>query len=183
MATELTRAVALLRGVNVGPNNRVAMAELRRVLAGLGYADVVTVRNSGNAVFAAAPAALEAASADIEDALLDELGVACSVIVRTASELVEALAADPLGAVANDPSRHLVGFLAAEPEPAAAHWLAALEVAPDEIRLVGRHVYLWVPTGVTNGPLSRLGWERALGVAVTSRNVSTVARLVELTSQ
>ena len=45
--------IALLRGVNVGKGKRVPMAELRDLLSGLGFAEVTTLLNSGNAVFRA----------------------------------------------------------------------------------------------------------------------------------
>lgn len=182
MPTPPIRAVALLRGVNVGGNKRVPMPELRRLLEGLGYTRVVTLLNSGNAVFTAEPAALATAEDDVEAAIATELAVACSVVVRTGAELLDAVHADPLGQVAVDPARHLVGFLSAEPAPGVADWLASLDLEPDQIRLVGRHVYLWTPAGVSNGPLSKLAWERRLGVTVTSRNVNTVAKLIELAS-
>ena len=47
----MPRFVALLRGVNVGGNKRVPMAELRVALEALGYTNVRTLLNSGNAVF------------------------------------------------------------------------------------------------------------------------------------
>jgi uncharacterized protein (DUF1697 family) len=53
----------LLRGINVGRNNRIAMADLRELLTGLGYTDVATLLQSGNAVFStdgADPAGLTA---------------------------------------------------------------------------------------------------------------------------
>lgn len=43
--------VALLRGVNVGKGNRVPMAEFRLMLEQIGYTEVKTLLNSGNAVF------------------------------------------------------------------------------------------------------------------------------------
>jgi len=46
--------VALLRGVNVGKAKRVPMAEFRALLTELGYTNVATMLNSGNAVFRAA---------------------------------------------------------------------------------------------------------------------------------
>ena len=46
-----TTQIALIRGINVGTAKRVAMADLRKMLAGLGYSDVRTLLNSGNAVF------------------------------------------------------------------------------------------------------------------------------------
>jgi uncharacterized protein (DUF1697 family) len=45
------RYVALLRGVNVGGNNRVPRLEFQSVLGGLGFYDVTIYLNSGNAVF------------------------------------------------------------------------------------------------------------------------------------
>ena len=179
----MTVQIALLRGVNVGGNKAVVMTDLRGLLADLGYADVVTLLNSGNAVFSAAPARLATAEADVEAALRAKLGVTCSVVVRSGAELVAAMDADPLSEVATDPARHLVGFLAAEPGAGVAEWFASVDVAPDQIRLVGRHVYQWAPAGVSNGPLSKLPWERRLGVAVTSRNVNTLTKLIQLTAQ
>lgn len=43
--------VALLRGINVGRVKRLAMADLRALIEGLGYGDVRTLLNSGNVVF------------------------------------------------------------------------------------------------------------------------------------
>ena len=44
----MPRYVALLRGINLGPRNRVPMAELRAALEELGYEDVRTLLQSGN---------------------------------------------------------------------------------------------------------------------------------------
>ena len=43
--------VALLRGINVGGRNKVAMADLREIMASLGHTDVATYIQSGNVVF------------------------------------------------------------------------------------------------------------------------------------
>lgn len=45
------RYVALLRGVNVGGKRRVEMARLREALVSMGFYDVSTYINSGNALF------------------------------------------------------------------------------------------------------------------------------------
>jgi uncharacterized protein (DUF1697 family) len=57
--------VALLRGVNVGKAKRVPMAELRQLLGGLGYTNVSTLLNSGNAVFRTAGASHAKLASDI----------------------------------------------------------------------------------------------------------------------
>ena len=45
--------VALLRGINLGGRNKVAMADLRALVTELGHADVSTYIQSGNVLFSA----------------------------------------------------------------------------------------------------------------------------------
>lgn len=45
--------LALLRGINVGGRNRVAMDDLRELVSGLGHSDVSTYIQSGNVLFSA----------------------------------------------------------------------------------------------------------------------------------
>src|SRR4051794_30291632 len=97
------RMVALLRGINVGRNKRVQMADLRRVLADLGYRDIRTHLNSGNAVFGSPPDAVDGAAERIQAAIAAELGVQCAVMTRTRAELDRVLAGNPLADVATDP--------------------------------------------------------------------------------
>ena len=55
----MPRYVALFRGINVGKAKRIAMADLRALLEKLGYTDVKTLLNSGNAVFTGAAGAAD----------------------------------------------------------------------------------------------------------------------------
>lgn len=177
-----TRLVALLRGINVGRNKRVGMSQLRDLLTDLSYTEVKTFLQSGNAIFTCSAAA-ETVSKDIEKALAEKLSVESKVIVRTAAELHAAVTADPLREVATDSSKYLVGFLAGDPDPGAVCAISALDVAPDEIRLIGRHVYLWYQDGVIASRLSQAGWEKSLGVPVTARNWNTVTKLAAMVAQ
>ena len=112
----MTTHIALIRGINVGPSKRVAMAALRDMLSGLGYQDVRTHLNSGNAVFRSNDSPAQVAKA-VEKGLADELKVPAQVVVRSRDQLVAAMAADPLTADTSDGSRHFLGFLAATPKP------------------------------------------------------------------
>src|SRR5262245_44497169 len=105
------RQVALLRGINVGRAKRVAMADLRALVEGLGYTDVRTLLNSGNVVFTAARGTPAQAAARIEKALTADLGVSARVTVLTAQELADAVAENPLLKVADNDSRLLVAVL------------------------------------------------------------------------
>ncbi len=80
------RHVALLRGINVGGRNKVAMADLRRALEGSGYGAVRTYIQSGNVLFesGASPQALEA---DLERLLEAAFQLPLVVVVRSEAEL------------------------------------------------------------------------------------------------
>src|SRR5688572_30973706 len=108
MASSMTY-VALVRGINVGRAKRVAMGDLRTLLEGLGYRDVRTLLNSGNAVFTAPKSADVALAAHIEEAMSRKLGVTAKVTVVSASDLQKAVESLPLAIEGRDPSRLVVG--------------------------------------------------------------------------
>lgn len=178
-----TTLIALIRGINVGPSKRVAMGDLRELLTGLGYTDVRTHLQSGNAVFSTRSKAAQVA-VEIEEALAARVGVRASVVVRTAGQLAAAIAADPLGEIADNGSRHFLGFLSAEPDPARVAAVPELagnaDTAPDVVRLIDDHLYLWCPNGILKATFSKVDWDRKLGVAVTMRNWNTATKLAEL---
>jgi uncharacterized protein (DUF1697 family) len=173
------RHVALLRGVNVGRAKRVAMVDLRALVAGLGYADVRTLLNSGNVVFSAPGATGETAAARIEASLVERLGLAARVVVLSAGELAEAVRDNPLLELATDPSRLLVAFLADPRDRARLLPLAERDWSPEALAIGCRVAYLWCSDGVTAGRVST-EVERAVGGAVTARNWTTTTRLLEM---
>ena len=88
--------VALLRGINLGGKNKVAMAELRALVGELGHTDVVTYIQSGNVLFTAPPDADSAAVARaMTEAIASRLGVTAPVVVVTREELAQIYAANP----------------------------------------------------------------------------------------
>src|SRR5437879_12108399 len=98
----MTRWVALLRAVNLGPNKRVAMADLRDLLESLGYGDVKTLLQSGNAVFTATAKA-GALESTIERAIGEELGVGTKILALTAKEFAAVTDANPFVATKANP--------------------------------------------------------------------------------
>lgn len=173
------RYIALLRGVNVGRAKRIAMADLRKLVADLGYTDVKSVLNSGNVVFSAAHGSAASAAAAIEEALVLKLGVAAKVLVLGADELAGIIADNPLLPVASDHSR-LLAFILADPSmKASVAPLCAHDWAPGALAVGRRAAYVWCPSGVLESPAAAaLG--KQLGDATTSRNWSTLCKLYAL---
>lgn len=175
------RWVVLLSGINVGNAKRIAMADLRALVASLGFTEVATVLQSGNVVLTAPAGTTAAAVGDrVRTALGDQAGLTTTVVVRTAGELAAAVAADPLGPVATDPSRHLLGFPDGAVAPGIGAAVAELAAPPNVVRLVAGHLYLWCPDGVLRSPFATVAWPKVLGTTVTMRNWNTVTKLSAL---
>ena len=174
------RYAALLRGINVGGHNKVPMAGLRAVLTDLGYADLATHLQSGNAIFSSqAPAA--ALELDIAQAVAARFGVSCAVMVRTGAELAAAVRASPLGGEPENPSRYFVAFLSKQPAARVLKQLDGVSFEPDALWVRGREAYLWCPAGAGETKLTNAALEKRLGVAATARNWNTVTRLASMT--
>ncbi|HEV3322474.1 MAG TPA: DUF1697 domain-containing protein [Solirubrobacteraceae bacterium] len=175
-----SRQIALLRGVNVGGHNRVPMAHLRELMGELGYGDVRTHLQSGNAVFTAPGTPPEQAAREIEGQLASALGLGVRVLVRTVAELAQVVAANPLPDAVAEPSRLLVTFLSAPPSPELLRDLDPADFEPDLFGVGEREIYVWCPEGVRTIKLSYAFFERRFGVVATARNWNTVTRLLEL---
>lgn len=168
--------VALLRGINVGRNKRVAMADLRALLSSLGYGDVRTYLQSGNAVFTVA-GATEAAKLEqaISAQIAADLGLDVAVLVRTGSELVAVADGNPFVDRTSDGRQLHVAFLSAAPSAEAVAGLDPEAYLPDELVPRDRELYLFRPNGIMGSRLPN--WERMLDVRVTERNWNTVTQL------
>jgi uncharacterized protein (DUF1697 family) len=169
----MTRYVGLLRGINVGGNKKVPMAELRTTLAGAGLGDVKTLLNSGNAVFTAsdAPEALESL---LEKVILTELGQSVRCLVRDAAEIRAVIEANPFPDAADDGSRYMAVFTSA---PVGDE---VVQVDPDNIRVGDRVIYQWCRQGVLEAPDLKAWAAKNLGVVVTGRNWNTVRKIAAL---
>lgn len=174
------RTIALLRGINVGGNKRVPMAELRALMERLGFADVTTYVQSGNVVFSGPRRAARTIAREIEAGIVEQFGFEVAITIRTRDELAAIVAANPLRAVADVPKLHHVLFLSGRPDAQAIADAEAGDHAPEAFALIGRELYVWTPEGVTDSPLFKLLNERRLGVRATARNWRTVEKLLEL---
>lgn len=169
----MTRYAGLLRGVNVG-GNRLAMPDLRRIVTDLGGSDVETYLQSGNVVFRGP----KRIGDQLEQALLDQLGVRSQVLLRSHAELQAVVEASPYAAGGKVVS---VTFLDAKPAKTKVDEIDADAYGDDEFTVIGREVYLHTPGGYGRSKLGNSFWEKKLGVKATTRNWNTVEALTELT--
>ena len=155
LTSPLTRHIVLLRGINIGPRNRIAMPELRTALEAAGFADVETYVQSGNVVVASGAKPAEVARA-CEDMIAAQFGLEIDVVVRTRAELASVVRRDPLGDVASDPKRYQVTFLDATLAPAIAEKITAAPIGGERVVVAKREIYAWHPDGVGRSKLAAL---------------------------
>jgi uncharacterized protein (DUF1697 family) len=168
--------VALFRGVNVGRAKRIAMADLRKMLAGLGYMNARTLLNSGNAVFDAPSGSPEVHAQKIRAALAKELEVDAQVVVKTATEFASVVAENPMLQGDKDPSRFLVVFTQQSSTLAALVPLSKATWFPEALAVGRNAAYMWCPRGIIESKVAQ-AVNRALGENATARNWSTVLKL------
>ena len=148
----MTRYAVLLRGVNVGGGNRIAMADLRALLERRGCTDVRTYLQSGNAVVDHDGADLTAA---VEQALTDELGLSVAVLVRTAAELDAVVEACPFE-VADPKAVHAVFLGGPAPE------LDREALLPDRVEAGPGCLYVSYAGASHSSPVAKLLGQQAV---------------------
>jgi uncharacterized protein (DUF1697 family) len=182
--------VAMLRSINVGGRNRIAMRDLEQLVTSLGFGRVATYLQSGNLVFTGtgSPAAT---GRTIEQGITAEFGLDVPVIVRSRAQFTRVLAGSPYVRPDLDPTTLHVTFLAESPPPERIRRLA--EVAEsgasgstfglDRFEIAGDAVYLHCPGGYGESKLNNSFFERRLKVTATTRNWRTVTALADLVSR
>jgi uncharacterized protein (DUF1697 family) len=176
-APRLTRqCIALVRGINVGRAKRIPMSELRNLIEELGYSEVRTVLNSGNAAFRSARPDVAKIGATIGAAIESRFGFVVPVIVLTAQHLNDIVAENTLHKANADPSKFLVAFVADATALARAKPLLSQSWSADAMLLGSKAAYLWCANGISESKLLE-AFFRAIGEGVTTRNWGTVLKL------
>lgn len=170
-----TMCVALFRGINVGKAKRIAMADLRALLQQMGYLNVSTLLNSGNALFEAKGRGTHAQR--IREAVREQLGVDAHVIVKTAAEIEAAIAEMPLvDQAAADPSRLLVAFCEDQAGLAALQPLSGQAVGEERFCVGASAAYLWCANGILESRLPE-SLLKMTGNTGTTRNWATLMKI------
>jgi uncharacterized protein (DUF1697 family) len=180
----MTKYIALLRGVNVGGNNKIAMPELKAAFEAADFANITTYINSGNVIF---DSELDEVAVKIscEQAISDTFGLTITVGIISAYELRDALAHAPGWWNTDSDSKHNAIFII--PPATAESVCAEVGSAKPEYEKLAHHgkVIFWSAPLAT---FSRTRWSkitqhRAAYNAITIRNANTTLKLLELAGE
>jgi uncharacterized protein (DUF1697 family) len=178
----VARHILLLRGINLGARNRIAMPELRDVLTSAGFDDVRTYLQSGNVVLSSSAKADDVARAS-ERQIAKQFALDIAVVARTRTQLAKVVERNPLEQVAKNPKRYQVSFLAAKPTRDVIRRVEEAAVPPEQVVAIGREIYAWHPESIGRSRLWTLLAGQRLGVTATARNWTTVTNLLSLAQE
>src|ERR1700730_15516624 len=178
----MIKYVALLRGINVGGNKLIRMAELKRIFASLGLKNVQTYIQSGNVLFESSRADSVALTKHIETSLHKAVGFEVPVVLRTTAELEAIVKLKPFSKVKPDADAKLyVTFLVEALKTKPKIPLLSPKRDCEIIHLNPREVFT-VAFAMPNGRYGELMAliDKEFGKSVTTRNWNTVMKILAL---
>ncbi|MBC8030733.1 MAG: DUF1697 domain-containing protein [Pyrinomonadaceae bacterium] len=178
----MIKYIALLRGINVGGNKLIKMADLREVFEHSGFKNVSSYIQSGNVIFDAKETDADAVVRKIEKKIHQSLGHQVTVILRTAAELKACVKGDPFKRIkSGEDVTKFVTFMSAEPsnQPRLPFVIAKENV---EVLAIKNRAAFVVCRRKQNGMFGfpNAFFEKELSVAATTRNWNTVTKILEL---
>lgn len=166
--------IALLRGINVGGNNRISMADLKQLCINCGFRNVRTYINSGNVVFESNN--IEGILTDqLEKALLGSIQKPIQVIIRTVDDLKLLVQKNPF--VGKDPKKTGITFFKNRLPKSFQDTLK--NHTNEEVVVRNTDVYIYFPVGMGKSKL-RFSNE---DTGYTMRNINTVQNLIVLSDK
>jgi uncharacterized protein (DUF1697 family) len=173
--------ISMLRGVNVGGHHKIKMDALRALYESMGLRNPQTYINSGNVIVRTPERDAARLSKKIQDGIERKFGFRPEVILRTSAELRDVIAKNPFAKRRGiEPSKLLVTFLTDNPGSDVRAGVTQLKTDPEELRLIGRELYIYFSDGQGRSKLTWAIIERTLKMPGTGRNWNTVTKMLEI---
>jgi uncharacterized protein (DUF1697 family) len=170
--------IAMLRGINVSGHKIIKMERLRAMFEGMGFGGVKTYVQSGNVIFETDEPAARL-SEKIQKRILKDFGFDVPVLTKSAKEMAEIVKCNPFAKDKGlDETKWHVTFLADDPPKNAEELLQPLAAGKEQVRIVGRAVYLYCPNGYSNTKLTNTTIEKKLSCGATTRTWNTTKMLL-----
>lgn len=179
----MIKRIAILRGINVGGNRKILMADLKKLFSDLGFIDIQTYIQSGNVIFNSTDknTNIEIAN-EIEISINDNYGFDVPVIVKTANELNDSISSNPFFQNKNSEIDRLhLTFLKEIPEQEKLLEIKEYDFHPDIFKIDKENVFIFCSGKYSDSKLTNKFFENKLKVTSTTRNWKTILNLSELT--
>jgi uncharacterized protein (DUF1697 family) len=173
--------IGLIRGINVGGNKKVKMADLRELLSGMGFENPRTLLQSGNFVFGSDSKSTNELESRLEAEAEVKLGLRAAFFVRSLNQWDSVIANNPYPDGAKSDPSHLLAVIGKErPEEKLLRELQERFPGTEQIAVSHGNLYVFAPDGIgTSKLLGASAWVKATSTG-TARNWNTVLALQKL---
>ncbi len=175
----MVKYILLLRGINVGGHHKLPMSGLKEALKKLGMTSIVTILNSGNAVFEYK----KEKTAKIEEMIASHLektfGFPVPSIVRTLDEIITASQEECFSKIKSDRERHqYISFSKNKLEPKIKLPWKSKDESFEILKVTDKEIFsiLYLDKGKSVKGMEEL--EKLFGKDLTTRNLNTVQKLL-----
>jgi uncharacterized protein (DUF1697 family) len=172
--------IALLRGINVGGNNKIDMKVLKQTFERVGMKDVLTYINTGNIIFSSNDQSKTELSRILEEAIHDDFGLRIKVIVRSIDDVRGIIHAIPDTWKNDKDMKSDVMFLWDEIDDETVLENLVIKPTIDTVKYIPGAI-LW---SIEKKNASKSGMSKIIGTKiykqVTVRNVNTARKIYEL---
>ena len=174
----MQRFIAILRGINVGGHRKIKMADLKQMLANMGFENVETYIQSGNIAFNSneSPVKLES---NIEKEISKTFGFDVPVIIRNREEMANVINSNPY-VDSSEITSLFVTFLSSQPGQTEIEKLNQFDVGDDMFIIRGKDIFMKCIGPYHKSKLTNALFEKNLKIKATSRNWKTCLKLHEM---
>lgn len=173
-------AVALLRGINVGGNNKIDMKQLKVSFEALGFESVKTYINSGNIIFKTNNKDLEALSKMISMKIEEDFNLSIKVLIRTFEDIDAVIKEIPNHYANNQEMKCDVMFLWDEESPENIHQHVHINPDVDQVHFTNNAFVV----ALDKVNYNKSGFRKLIGTPIykqmTIRNINTVRKVHHL---
>ena len=177
----MKKYIAFLRGINVGGNKKVPMAELKKVLEKIGLKNVKTLLASGNVVFEADSDKIDELQDSISSAIEKAFKFPVPVLLRSFTDIQKIIALDPFKNITITPQTRLyVTFLTKKVQDKASSNFVSKDKSFNILSKTKSEVFSVLDLSITGTPEAMSALEKEFGKEVTTRNWNTILKLASL---
>lgn len=177
----MPKYIILLKGINVGGNKKVPMAELRQLLTNTGFEDVQTYIQSGNVILQTQETNVLKIEDRISKAIFDHFGFEVSVLVKTREDLQHIFVNSPFSGDQKKASYFMM--LHDTPNKALVKEASEKIYDGEEYHIIDDCIYYFYEKGLGQAKFSINFFERKFNTFATARNYNTMVKLLSLSSQ
>jgi len=176
----MKKFIALLRGINVSGQKKIKMSDLKLLFEEMSFQNVQTYIQSGNVIFSSEEISNKKLETNISSGIIRKFGFDVQVFILSQEEIEYTLKNNPFIKKKKDSERLYVTFLSDAPSKENIQKLNLIDYTPEEYKIDGKLVYLFLSNGAGKAKLNNNLIEKKLKVSGTTRNWKTVKAFSEL---